>query len=95
MSDGIWYPSRNHCFGMCNVDRQWFPPDHLEKILEQFPDQNQASPTIRIPEDIKFETPTAWHHYIFKGGVPYHGVICKSILKECRLILHLRKREVT
>lgn len=80
---------------MCDVDRAWFPPDHLGYILVQFPENDPLNKTIRIPEDIKFETPTEYHHYIFKGGVPYHGVISKEIIKTACRYLILHKRKVT
>lgn len=88
---GIWFPSRNHEGGMCDVDSDWFPPEHLEHVLKQFPQPQNKS--IHIKEDVHFETETAYHHYQFKGGIPFHGVISKQILKEYdgRMIFHKRE----
>jgi hypothetical protein len=95
MSDGIWYPSRNHVNGWCDVDRAWLKPDHLKALLKQFPDQQTDSKTIRIPEEVHFETDTAYENLIFKGGIPFHGVISKTILRELKNVLVLHRRKVT
>jgi hypothetical protein len=95
MSDGIWYPSKNHRGGECDVDRAWFGEAVALQIEKKYPQQSPNEKTMHLPEDIHFETETAYHHYIFKGGVPFHGVISKQIMKELTgtLILHRRKVE--
>lgn len=77
---GIWYPSRNHKDGYCDVDSDWFHPSQLEDLLKQFP--QPKGPTIHIPEEVKIETDISSNTFIFKGGIPTHFYIHKPTMRD-------------